>query len=118
LPDLSKSVRGSVRYHSRGIALREHFRWLNGEGKLSSYESSPGKLRHFCSVRGSHVVAKRMGHPRIIIRVATLDVDPGITPQMHIWISHDAAWLRYDVFPAYIRNGNRGENEGSYGTLS
>ncbi|MEX3856416.1 MULTISPECIES: GFA family protein [Paraburkholderia] len=28
---------------------REHFRWTRGESSLSSFESSPGKLRRFCS---------------------------------------------------------------------
>ncbi|HVK94148.1 MAG TPA: GFA family protein [Noviherbaspirillum sp.] len=30
--------------------LREHFRWIRGQEKLSSFESSPGKLRRFCSI--------------------------------------------------------------------
>jgi len=34
--------------------LREHFRWLKGKEKLSSFESSPGKQRYFCSECGSH----------------------------------------------------------------
>ncbi|WP_333876044.1 GFA family protein [Methylobacter sp.] len=37
--------------------MSEHFRWLKGEEKLSSFESSPGKLRYFCSLCGSHLVA-------------------------------------------------------------
>jgi hypothetical protein len=28
--------------------MREHFRWTQGEELLSSFESSPGKHRHFC----------------------------------------------------------------------
>lgn len=56
--------------------MREHFRWLKGEDKLSSFESSPGKLRYFCSVCGSHLVAERVNQPHVIVRVATLDEDP------------------------------------------
>lgn len=81
--------------------MREHFRWLNGEDKLSSFESSPGKLRHFCSVCGTHVVAERVNQPNVIVRVATLNEDPKTTPQMHIWASHDATWLEYEGIPAY-----------------
>src|SRR5262245_48074300 len=33
------------------------FRWLRGEELLSSFESSPGKLRRFCTRCGSHIVA-------------------------------------------------------------
>jgi len=53
--------------------MREHFRWLKGEEKLSAFESSPGKLRYFCSVCGSHLVAERVSQPHVIVRVATLD---------------------------------------------
>lgn len=80
---------------------REHFRWLQGQEKLSSYESSPGKLRHFCSVCGSHLVAERPQSPVVIVRVATLDEDPGALPENHIWVSHDVPWLEYDGVPAY-----------------
>ncbi|WP_313954107.1 GFA family protein [Accumulibacter sp.] len=73
---------------------REHFRWLKGEEKRTAFESSPGKLRHFCSVCGSHLVAERPAQPHVIVRVATLDEDPGAKPAAHIWRSHDAAWLQ------------------------
>jgi len=82
--------------------MREHFRWLKGEEKLSSFESSPGKLRYFCSRCGSHLVAERVNQPHVILRVATLDEDPGITPQMHIWASHGVPWLEYEDIPSYL----------------
>lgn len=72
---------------------REHFHWLKGEQKLTTFESSPGKLRHFCSVCGSHLVAERPAQPLVSVRVATLDDDPGRKPAMHIWCSHDVPWL-------------------------
>jgi len=73
---------------------REHFHVLRGEDKLSSFESSPGKLRRFCSLCGSQVVAERPGQPHVILRVATLDDDPGLRPSLHIWRSHDVPWLQ------------------------
>ncbi|MBU2952715.1 GFA family protein [Marinobacter sp. F3R08] len=33
---------------------REHFHWLTGSGSISTFESLPGKLRHFCKHRGLH----------------------------------------------------------------
>jgi len=81
--------------------LRENFRWLSGEDKLSCFESSPGKLRHFCSVCGTHLVAERPGQPHIILRVATLDDDPGMEPEAHIWVEHDVDWLKYDEIPRH-----------------
>lgn len=73
---------------------REHFRWLKGKDKLTAFESSPGKLRYFCSICGSHVVAERPAQGHVIVRVATLDEDPGLRPEAHIWCSHDVTWLR------------------------
>lgn len=81
--------------------MREHFRWLKGEEKLSAFESSIGKLRHFCSVCGSHLIAERVNQHHVIVRVATLDENPNITPQRHIWTSHDVPWLHYENIPSY-----------------
>jgi len=75
---------------------RDNFRFLSGEDKLRSFESSPGKLRRFCSVCGSHVLADRPAEPHIILRVATLDDDPGTKPLIHIWKSHEVPWCAYD----------------------
>jgi hypothetical protein len=80
-------------FASTAGVLREHFRWTRGQDRLSSFESSPGKLRHFCSVCGSHLMAQRLAQPHVIVRVATLDDDPGMLPQAHIWTSHDVPWL-------------------------
>lgn len=41
--------------------LRERFRWVQGEDRLNSYESSPGKHRYFCTACGSQLVAERKG---------------------------------------------------------
>lgn len=73
--------------------MRDHFRWTSGQDRLRAYESSPGKLRHFCSQCGTHLVAERPAQPHVILRVPTLDDDPGLKPTMHIWTSHDAPWL-------------------------
>ena len=73
--------------------MRGHFRWTAGAEKLSGYESSPGKLRRFCSVCGTHLLAERPAQLHVILLVATLDDDPGMRPTMHIWTSHNAPWL-------------------------
>lgn len=80
---------------------REHFRWIKGQDTLSSFESSPGKLRHFCSICGSHLVAERPVQPHVILRVATLDNDPGSQPESHIWRSHEVSWLTYEDVPSF-----------------
>lgn len=81
---------------------RENFQWLQGEDLLACFESSPGKLRHFCTRCGTHLIAQRPAQAHVILRVATLDVDPGSTPQAHIWTSHQVPWLAWDGdIPAY-----------------
>ena len=75
---------------------RQGFRWLRGADKTSVYESSPGKNRHFCSVCGSHLIAERPAEPHVILRVATLDEDPGSKPVIHIWRSHEVPWCAYE----------------------
>ena len=76
--------------------MREHFRWTQGEELLSSFESSPGKFRHFCSRCGSHLIAERGHQPHVIVRVATLDDDPGGRPTSHIWTAHEVRGLADD----------------------
>jgi hypothetical protein len=73
---------------------------------LRRFESSPGKLRHFCSVCGSQLIVERPEQAHIILRIPTLDEDPGVTPTLHIWTSHDQPWTsensdipRYSEWP-------------------
>ena len=82
-------------FASTAGVMREHFRWLQGEDRLASYESSPGKFRYFCPSCGSHLMAERVGQPHVIVRIATLDDDPLIVPVAHIWTGHDVPWLAY-----------------------
>ncbi|HLD68381.1 MAG TPA: GFA family protein [Pseudomonas sp.] len=91
----------SAAFASTAGVMREHFRWTRGEDRLSRYESSPGKLRGFCSVCGSQLIAERPAQAHVIVRVATLDQDPGVRPARHIWVSHDRPWLSQDGLPAY-----------------
>lgn len=73
--------------------MREHFHWTKGERDLASFESSPGKFRRFCRNCGSHLVADRPAQPHVVLRVATLDEDPGLVATAHIWCSHGVPWL-------------------------
>ena len=80
-------------YATTAGVMREHFRWTAGEELRRAFESSPGKLRHFCSRCGSQLMAEWLAKPNVILRVATLDDDPGTRPARHIWTSHDVPWL-------------------------
>jgi ADP-ribosyl-[dinitrogen reductase] hydrolase len=83
-------------YATNAGVMRENFRWTAGEEKLGCYESSPGKLRRFCTNCGTHLMAERTSQPNVILRVATLDDPPDARPSFHIWTSHDVPWLTDD----------------------
>lgn len=88
-------------YVSTAGVLREHFRWTHGLDVLKAFESSPEKIRHFCSKCGSHLAAERIGSTAMIVRIATLDEEPGSRPEYHIWTEQDVAWLDGDGLPKY-----------------
>jgi hypothetical protein len=79
---------------------RERFRWTAGEARVSSFESTPGKRRFFCPRCGSHLIAAWEGAPHVILRVGSLDDDPGTRPVVHIWTSLKAPWFEItDALP-------------------
>ena len=82
-------------FNTSAAVSRDHFRWRKGQESLKYHESSPGKRRYFCANCGSHLVAQRIGQPDLILRVATLDDDPGTKPVCEIWKSHEVSWLDY-----------------------
>lgn len=88
----------SAAFATTARAAREGFRWTRGTEQRRHFESSPGKLRHFCGRCGSHLMAEWVDAPYVIIRIGSLDHDPGERPAVHIWTSHDLPWL--DVGPA------------------
>jgi hypothetical protein len=72
---------------------REHFLWTQGEERVAHFESTPGKKRFFCQRCGSHLMAAWNDAPHVIVRVGSLDDDPGTRPVTHIWTSHKAPWF-------------------------
>lgn len=85
----------SAAFATTARVSREHFAWVRGEGLLRAYESSPGKMRHFCSNCGSQLMAEWLDQPHVIIRLGVLDAGPEQEPAAHIWTSHDVPWMRY-----------------------
>jgi hypothetical protein len=73
-------------------ADRTAFRWSVGESVVASFESTPGKKRFFCPRCGSHLIAAWDAAPHVIVRVGSLDTDPGRRPVVHIWTSQKAPW--------------------------
>jgi hypothetical protein len=69
---------------------------ISGEEKLSSYQSSPGKTRCFCSSCGSQIYAKRDNTDFIILRLGSLNDESMISSKYqeakHIWLAEKAFW--------------------------
>jgi len=55
-------------------------------------------------------VAERTAQPHVIVRVATLDADPGTKPVMHTWCSHDVPWLQGDKDIPFNQDVERGRS--------
>ncbi|HKP56777.1 MAG TPA: GFA family protein [Polyangiales bacterium] len=72
---------------------RSAFRLICGSELLREFESSPGKLRSFCSRCGSPIYAYLTQSPEIIrIRLGSLDTPFAKQPTAHTWVSDKAPW--------------------------
>lgn len=70
------------------------FKLLKGAELLSSFESSPGKQRVFCTVCGSPLYSKRADLPEVLrVRAGTLDGDLATRPVAHFYYASKANWL-------------------------
>lgn len=86
---------------------RARFRWSSGEALVASFESSPGKRRFFCPRCGSHLIAAWKDAPTVIVRVGSLDSDPGQRPAVHIWASQKAPWHEItDALPQFAESAS------------
>lgn len=69
------------------------FRLDQGDELLSSYESSPGKLRVFCSVCGSPVYSKRATLPGVLrIRLGLINEPVDAPLHAHFYTATKANW--------------------------
>lgn len=87
-----RKTHGSA-FSSVAAVPRDRFRWVRGAERLAAIESSPGKLRRFCSACGSHLMAERIAQPVVLLRLGCLDTPPADVPQLHIWRSDAAPWF-------------------------
>jgi hypothetical protein len=89
------------------VVSREGFRLLAGEELLSVYRV-PGdaKAAVFCKMCGSSLFRGEWPDGQVIgIRLGTLDADPGVRPQYHIFADSRASWeeLPEDGLPRYSK---------------
>ncbi len=80
------------------------FRWLRGEADVAGYESSPGFQRRFCPTCGSVVPSVFPGMNDVFVPAGSLDDDPGVRPEAHIFASDAAPWHTIgDTLPRFDR---------------
>lgn len=83
------------------------FRLTSGAELLREFESSPGKLRVFCSVCGSTLYAHYPAVPtELRLRVGTLSSDPVARASGHYHVASRAPWFTItDELPRYEGDG-------------
>jgi len=99
---MCRKATGSA-FRTRAAVATDAFQWVQGEDLLSRYESSPGNVRTFCRVCGSTLVTIFPGAPETLgLALGTLDDDPGIEPQLHVFVGSKAPWHDItDALPRY-----------------
>jgi hypothetical protein len=83
------------------------FKLLSGAESLREFESSPGKLRSFCSSCGSPIYARHPAMPEILrLRLGTLSSDPISRPSGHFDVESKAPWFAIsDELPRFDESG-------------
>jgi hypothetical protein len=81
--------------HGANVGVdRSRFRLLQGAERLREFESSPGKLRVFCSTCGSPLYAYLRRTADVVrVRLGSLDSPfRGGSLRAHTWVSDKADW--------------------------
>jgi hypothetical protein len=68
------------------------FRWQSGKDDCVPYQSSAQGLRSFCRTCGSVTPMLLEGMGMAVVPAGNLQGDPGIRPQMHIFVGSKAPW--------------------------
>jgi hypothetical protein len=87
------------------LVRSESLELVAGKELLASFESSPGKRRHFCSRCGSPLFSAAEATASLrSVRGGTLDGDPGLRPTGHFHVASKAARLEIsDELPQHAR---------------
>lgn len=86
----------------------EQLRFLSGRDGVREFESSPGKLRAFCTICGSPVYSRRPDTPDTMrIRAGTLDAPVESRPVAHFYTASKADWFSItDALPQFAAGRN------------
>ena len=71
----------------------DKLRYISGEEKLTTYNSSPTHERFFCGVCGSNIGTTLTEEPDMIyLSMSTIDGDPPRPDPYHIFVGSKAPW--------------------------
>jgi hypothetical protein len=89
---MCRKAHGSA-FRTRASIRSSKFSWLYGEQLITSYESSPGEHRTFCSRCGSNLITTFDDDPDTYgFPLGTLDDHPGVSAKMHVFVGSKATW--------------------------
>jgi hypothetical protein len=87
-------------------AKETDFHWTQGAEYVETYPSSKELNRLFCRVCGSSLAVTEPKTGEVFVTAGTLDEDPGIRLESHIFVGSKAPWLdildekpRFDEYP-------------------
>lgn len=106
---LCRKAQGSA-FATNGNVKASDFKFIAGEGLLTGFEASQGKIKYFCQHCGSPIISKNVVNPDVVrVRLGVLDSDILEKPQAHIFVSSKAAWdeisdelPRHDGYPPLV----------------
>jgi hypothetical protein len=79
------------------IVDTDRFHITAGRESLGAYESSPRKLRYFCSACGSPVYSHGESTKHLVsVRAGTLKQDPGLRVAYHAFVASKAPWVEIE----------------------
>jgi len=94
---------------ANGLVPSTGFRLLSGRDRVHAFEPPTGKPKLFCTICGSALFS---GDPfsddQVVVRLGTLDRDPGIRPQYRQFVDFAAPWepIPEDGLPRYPGSGS------------
>ena len=75
----------------------DELRFVTGEERMKSWESSPGVHRYFTDCCGSPIYKRIDAVPGVYgFRLGTLDCDPGVRVEQHIYVGSKVPWVELD----------------------
>ena len=97
-----RRAQGSA-FAANGVVDAEDFEITKGAHSLASYESMPGKTKHFCRVCGSPIISKNRADPEVVrVRLGTIESPITERPSAHIFATSKANWEEItDDLPQY-----------------